>query len=262
MLTVQEARQLIPAGRYRHFKGNEYEVLDIACHSETEEPMVLYRALYGSHGLWVRPASMWLETVEREGHVFRRFTQIQHPGRYIAFDVETPNSRNNRISAIGITVIEDGEIRDEFYSLVNPETYFDAFNIELTGISPSLVENEPTFRQLWDHIEPLFADGILVAHNAPFDMSVLASCLQAYHIQWRARTRYACTVRMGRQAHPELPNHRLNTMCEALGIKLDHHHAGSDSRACAELLLQYQKEDLDISPFIRVYDLNAHHTLK
>ena len=51
-MTLQEAKQQIPPGRYRHFKGNEYEVLDIAQHSETEEPMVVYRALYGKHGLW------------------------------------------------------------------------------------------------------------------------------------------------------------------------------------------------------------------
>lgn len=66
----------IPLGRYRHFKGKEYEVLYIASHSETLEPMVVYRALYGEGGIWVRPASMWNETVEREGRTYRRFTYI------------------------------------------------------------------------------------------------------------------------------------------------------------------------------------------
>lgn len=66
----------IKLGRYRHFKGNEYEVLGIARHSETEEEMVIYRALYGEGGLWVRPASMWNETVERDGKTFKRFTYI------------------------------------------------------------------------------------------------------------------------------------------------------------------------------------------
>ena len=66
----------IRPGRYRHFKGNEYEVLFTARHSETEEEMVVYRALYGEGGLWVRPASMWNETVERNGETFRRFTYI------------------------------------------------------------------------------------------------------------------------------------------------------------------------------------------
>ena len=63
-------------GRYRHFKGNEYQVLGVARHSETEEEMVVYRALYGEGGLWVRPAAMWLETVTRDGVTQPRFTYI------------------------------------------------------------------------------------------------------------------------------------------------------------------------------------------
>ena len=66
----------IKPGRYRHFKGKEYEVLGVARHSETEEELVVYRALYGDFGLWVRPVSMWNETVERDGKTFRRFTNI------------------------------------------------------------------------------------------------------------------------------------------------------------------------------------------
>lgn len=67
----------IKPGKYRHFKGNEYEVLGTARHSETEEELVVYRALYGEGGLWVRPVSMWTETVERDGRVFQRFTRIE-----------------------------------------------------------------------------------------------------------------------------------------------------------------------------------------
>ena len=66
--------ETIKLGKYRHFKGNEYEVIALAKHSETLEEMVVYRALYGEGGVWVRPASMWNETVERDGQVFRRFT--------------------------------------------------------------------------------------------------------------------------------------------------------------------------------------------
>ena len=66
----------IKIGKYRHFKGNMYEVIGIAKHSETLEEMVVYRALYGNGGLWVGPASMWNETVERDGKVFRRFEYI------------------------------------------------------------------------------------------------------------------------------------------------------------------------------------------
>ena len=63
-------------GKYRHFKGNEYELLGVATHSETMEPMVVYRALYGDHGLWVRPLKMWTQTVERDGYCGPRFQYI------------------------------------------------------------------------------------------------------------------------------------------------------------------------------------------
>ena len=66
----------IQPGIYRHFKGNRYEVIGMANHSETMEPMVVYQALYGEMGLWVRPADMWNETVERDGKIFKRFTYI------------------------------------------------------------------------------------------------------------------------------------------------------------------------------------------
>lgn len=67
----------IQPGKYRHFKGNEYEVLYVAKHSETLEDMVVYRALYGEGGVWVRPASMWNETVERDGKVYKRFERVE-----------------------------------------------------------------------------------------------------------------------------------------------------------------------------------------
>lgn len=66
----------IKLGKYRHFKGNEYEVLGIARHSETSEPMVVYRALYGEGELWVRPQSMWNEELTRDGKTFKRFEYI------------------------------------------------------------------------------------------------------------------------------------------------------------------------------------------
>ena len=74
-----EAVSAIPPGRYRHFKGNEYEVIGIARHSEDESPLVVYRALYGEGGLWCRPAAMWNETVERDGEARKRFERVESP---------------------------------------------------------------------------------------------------------------------------------------------------------------------------------------
>ena len=66
--------ETVKPGRYRHFKGNYYEVIGVARHSETGEELVVYRPLYGEGGLWVRPLSMWNEIVERDGKTYRRFT--------------------------------------------------------------------------------------------------------------------------------------------------------------------------------------------
>ena len=66
----------IKLGKYRHFKGKEYEVVAIAKHSETWEDMVVYTALYDGGSVWVRPAVMWNEQVERDGKIFPRFTYI------------------------------------------------------------------------------------------------------------------------------------------------------------------------------------------
>lgn len=63
-------------GKYRHFKGNLYEVVDLVHHSETQEPLVLYRALYGDRGLWVRPLELFFETIEREGKTLLRFEPV------------------------------------------------------------------------------------------------------------------------------------------------------------------------------------------
>ena len=66
----------IPPGRYRHYKGNFYEVIDIARHSETEEEMVVYRKQYGDHSLWVRPLGMFVEDVLVDGRLVPRFEWV------------------------------------------------------------------------------------------------------------------------------------------------------------------------------------------
>jgi hypothetical protein len=68
-----------PLGRYRHYKGNEYEVLGVARHSETDEELVVYRPLYGDHGLWCRPKAMFCETVVVDGETVPRFRMLSEP---------------------------------------------------------------------------------------------------------------------------------------------------------------------------------------
>ena len=69
--------EAVRLGKYRHFKGQHYQLIDVAHHSETQEPMALYRALYGERGLWVRPLSMFFETIQRDGENIQRFLYIE-----------------------------------------------------------------------------------------------------------------------------------------------------------------------------------------
>ncbi len=172
--------------------------------------------------------------------------------RYIVFDVETPNRYNDRMSAIGISVIEDGDITEEFFTYVDPEAPFDRFNTQLTGIDEQTVYGAPTFPELWEIIEPKMSSGILAAHNAVFDLGVLKRCLKDYGIPWKNTARYLCTVQMGRRLVPGI-SHKLNVMCDYYGVRLRHHQADSDSHACAEILLKYFESGATEKDFIRTY---------
>ncbi|MBQ5973249.1 MAG: 3'-5' exonuclease [Oscillospiraceae bacterium] len=181
--------------------------------------------------------------------------------RIVVFDVETPNQANDRMSAIGVTVVEGGAVTAEWGTLVDPECAFDRFNVRLTGITPQAVRGAPRFPELWPRLEPLFDGAVLAAHNAPFDLSVLARCLSDYGVVWRRTAEYVCTCRMSRACWPGMENHRLDTVCGALGIDLFHHNAASDSRAAAEILLACRRLGTRPERFLRQYDLALRRTL-
>ena len=94
----------------------------------------------------------------------------------------------------------------------------------------------------------------MFAHNAGFDMGVLRCCLSAYEIEWKPCVRGICTVVMGRSLLPGI-SHKLNDMCDYYGICLNHHHADSDSRACAEIFLKYMEGGAVPEKYIRTYRL-------
>ena len=182
--------------------------------------------------------------------------------RYIAFDVETPNGANDRMSAIGVTVVENGVVVGTWDTLVTPETWFDRFNIRLTGITPERAAGGPAFPALWRELAPVFESGVLAAHNAPFDLAVLARCLKAYGIRWRPLVPYVCTCQLSRRLLPQLPDHKLSTLCAYLGLELDHHRAGSDSLACGEILARHLRSGARMEAFTRLYDLERVHTVR
>ncbi|WP_334115699.1 3'-5' exonuclease [Ligilactobacillus sp.] len=157
---------------------------------------------------------------------------------FVAFDFETANAKRNSACSLALTVVQNNQIVDELYSLINPKTDFDYRNIAIHGIKPQMVVDSPDFSELWPHIENFFTtESLVVAHNAPFDCSVLCRTLESYNIE-PPHFNVIDTVKTSRSLY-DLPDNKLDTICENLDINLKHHHnALDDSQACAEILLK------------------------
>ncbi len=155
---------------------------------------------------------------------------------YIVVDVETPNSKNDSICSIAIVVVNENIIVKEEYYLVNPECSFDYFNVNLHGISKSMVLDKPTFPEIWEEINEYFTNGIVVAHNAAFDLSVVAKTLTRYSIEV-PEFFYLCTFKLAKNEFEQFEKHNLKYLCDILKIELtDHHNALSDAQACQNIL--------------------------
>lgn len=117
-MTYEEAVTEIAPGLYRHFKGNYYRVLSIARHSETTEPMVVYQALYGNGGIWVRLADMWNETVKRDGEEIRRFQPLSRVERVSFYEMifDEVRSMPREAAAIGEEIRMKVRLLDEYYT--------------------------------------------------------------------------------------------------------------------------------------------------
>jgi DNA polymerase-3 subunit epsilon len=156
---------------------------------------------------------------------------------FTAIDVETPNRYSRSICSIGIVHVQPGMQPVRLHYLVNPEDDFDGMNIRIHGIRPSDVEDAPSIPQLWDEIGRWFSGGLLLAHNALFDLPVVKRSLERYEM-FLPELRYVCTLQKARKHIPKYAfgSHRLNVLCEGLGIPLErHHNALDDALACAEL---------------------------
>jgi DNA polymerase-3 subunit epsilon len=157
---------------------------------------------------------------------------------FLAIDFETANEKRNSPCALGIAVVKDHEVVEKHSWLIRPpELRFNGINTSIHGIYAKDVAKAPTFDRLWKEIKPLFAKPLLVAHNAPFDLSVLRATLDYYSIPY-PQLNYGCSIIYAKQVWPHMPDHKLDTLSRHLKIKLDHHNAGSDALACAMISLE------------------------
>lgn len=167
---------------------------------------------------------------------------------FIAYDFETANHELHSACSIALVMVKNNQIVGKYYSLIKPNTYFHPKNIEIHGISPKDVENAPSFVEVWQEISHYFQKNrLIVAHNAAFDNRVLSGCLSYYGLP-ESHFLSLCTVRTSRKLYKQLPNHKLNTVSDYLGVSLaNHHHALDDSLACANILLR-QEEEFGVEP--------------
>lgn len=161
---------------------------------------------------------------------------------FIAMDFETANYQKHSACSLALVMVRDSKIVGEYYTLIQPETDFFWKNIQIHGIHPIDVAKAPKFPTVWQEIQQYYnQNSLIVAHNARFDTGILAGCLDYYGLE-QPHYLSLCTVQTSRKLYPEIPNHRLNTMCDFLNIPLNHHHdALEDSRACANILLHQEK---------------------
>lgn len=161
---------------------------------------------------------------------------------FIAMDYETAAGQRASACSVALVVVRDSKVVDSFYSLINPETKFNPYNIKIHHITPDMVTDAPTWPEVWAHINQFFTPNQLVAaHNAPFDVSVVRKSLERYQLP-AASFQYVDTVKTSKRLITDLPNYKLDTVSDVLGITLkNHHNALADSYACARILIEEEQ---------------------
>jgi len=162
---------------------------------------------------------------------------------FTAIDFET--ATRHHICSVGIVTVENGEIIDEFHTLIKPpNNEYNWHNIQVHGITEKDTLNVPLFSEIFPEIKKRIYGKTLVAHNESFDRSVLSKTMQDYNIAYsdlNISNKWECTLKIYR-AKGYNPA-RLNSCCEIHNIELKHHEALSDARACAKLFLIAQENN-------------------
>jgi DNA polymerase III subunit epsilon len=164
--------------------------------------------------------------------------------KLVAIDFETADCSADSACAIGVVAIEKGKITKKGYRLIHPPRQHFVFSC-VHGISWVDVMAQPSFIEVWDDFRPFWKSAdFFLAHNAPFDRNVLATCCSTAGRR-PPRVPFICTVRVAR-SHWNFRPANLPTVCAQLGISLKHHNAASDALACASIALRAMKESFPI----------------
>jgi len=156
---------------------------------------------------------------------------------FVAFDFETANRNRHSICSVGMVFVENGEIVDTLYELINPEEEFDSYNIAIHGIKPQDVSSAPTFAEFYQSNMEKFSNKLFVAHYLPFDGYALRDALIRSHTVPVSK-RLLCSYQLAKKLIPSQSSYNLKILCEKYNIPLlQHHNALDDAKACAYLFL-------------------------
>lgn len=155
---------------------------------------------------------------------------------FTAIDFETADYWRDSACSVAAVIVKDGRIIDKYYQLIQPPRREFIFTY-IHGLTWNVVRHSPTFSEMWPDLKAFIDQGdFVVAHNAPFDRSVLSACCEAADIPMPPQE-FVCTVQLARSSW-KLPSARLPVVCEYLGIPLEHHNALSDAEACAQIAIR------------------------
>ncbi|GAB3060964.1 exonuclease domain-containing protein [Salinicoccus sesuvii] len=179
---------------------------------------------------------------------------------YVAVDLETANGSRSSICSIGLVKFKDGEIIDEYYSLVNPEVeYFARMNINIHGIMEADVVDQPNFPQVMKEVEDFIENYPLVAHFSQFDMHALEDAYKKYGMEIPP-FKYFCSFRLSKQLY-KMSSYRLPAMSAYFGIdNSNHHNALADARMSgliAHHIFEQHGMDLDAFNEKHNYDIGT-----
>lgn len=153
---------------------------------------------------------------------------------FAAIDFETANEQRSSVCALGVVIVENGEISDKYYRLIQPEpNYYKYWNTRVHGLTVADTDNAQVFSKVWKEVLPLI-DGLpLIAHNSRFDEGCLKAVFRTYQMDY-PDYKFHCTLKAARAKFPDLPNHQLHTVSEHCGYQMSkHHEALDDAFACA-----------------------------
>jgi DNA polymerase-3 subunit epsilon len=166
---------------------------------------------------------------------------------YVAIDFETANAHRTSPCSVGLTKVSHGQVVDSYYSLINPEEYFDAYNTQIHGIHEDEIIGAPTMAELYPRLLSFIGGLPLVAHNASFDMSVLRFTLDKYRLPY-PEVNYFCSYILAKKLLT-LSSYRLDRVASYYQIAFHHHQASDDAFVCAEIvrnmMQEFQLDSLD-----------------